>query len=477
MVNKEITVLLIFGACLANVESHGQNEFDVMRYSQQEIGGTSKFTSMAGAFGALGGDASTLSYNPAGIAIYRKSEFTFTPGYYQSDNSSSYNGSTTKRSIGSLNHGNLGTIFYNGEHTGRWMSINFGFSINRTASFRNKYVIQGTTNGSSLIDQYENEANSIGSDNINSLSSGALGAYNTYLLEIDTTNNSFYQPYRIDQGLQTKSNMSSGKMAEYAFSIGGNYNDRIFLGMTLVYNVVNYRSRIEYSETDENFNSEVNYFVQGEDLKTRGKGINIKIGVIYKANDWLRLGGALHTPTRIELQDDFEVSFETYYDGYSSASSVDSELWEFDYSIITPFKAIGSVATIFGKQGLLSADIEYIDYTLGILQSDSYSFIEENNNVQDYLKTAVNFRLGGEYRINNLSLRGGYANYGKPDNLNSGTITYTGGMGWRDETYFVDVAYANIQSKETHYLYNEVSSKATVNTTKHKATITLGLNF
>ncbi|MBK7668088.1 MAG: hypothetical protein IPJ32_12590 [Sphingobacteriaceae bacterium] len=69
---------------------------DALRYSQTGVGGTARFISMGGAFGALGGNTSCLSYNPAGIGIYRKGELNITPGVNFSSVKSSYNGSETK---------------------------------------------------------------------------------------------------------------------------------------------------------------------------------------------------------------------------------------------------------------------------------------------------------------------------------------------------------------------------------------------
>ncbi|MGZ4036892.1 MAG: UPF0164 family protein, partial [Bacteroidia bacterium] len=51
-----------------------QNDMDALRYSQTGVGGNARFTSMGGAFGALGANISCLNYNPAGLAMYRKGE-------------------------------------------------------------------------------------------------------------------------------------------------------------------------------------------------------------------------------------------------------------------------------------------------------------------------------------------------------------------------------------------------------------------
>jgi len=47
-----------------------QNISDAIRYSTDEIQGTARFRALSGAFGALGGDMSAVSINPAGSAIF-----------------------------------------------------------------------------------------------------------------------------------------------------------------------------------------------------------------------------------------------------------------------------------------------------------------------------------------------------------------------------------------------------------------------
>jgi hypothetical protein len=71
--------------------SLAQNDVDAMRYSQLTFGGTARFASMAGSMGALGGDISTLSFNPAGIALFRKTELSITPSFFSQTTTSTYN--------------------------------------------------------------------------------------------------------------------------------------------------------------------------------------------------------------------------------------------------------------------------------------------------------------------------------------------------------------------------------------------------
>jgi hypothetical protein len=56
-----------------------QDLADALRYSNLTIQGTARAGAMGNAFGALGGDFTSASINPAGIGVYRTSEFTITP--------------------------------------------------------------------------------------------------------------------------------------------------------------------------------------------------------------------------------------------------------------------------------------------------------------------------------------------------------------------------------------------------------------
>ena len=71
------TILLILSVTF----SYSQYVNDALKFSSQNTFGTSKFNSMSGAFGSLGGDFSNLSHNPAGLGMYQFSEFTYTNSF------------------------------------------------------------------------------------------------------------------------------------------------------------------------------------------------------------------------------------------------------------------------------------------------------------------------------------------------------------------------------------------------------------
>ena len=159
----------------------------------------------------------------------------------------------------------------------------------------------------------------------------------------------------------------------------------------------------------------------------------------------------------------------------------------FDYDLLTPLKAIGSLAFIIGNYGLISADYEFVDYSSAKLDSRDYSFRDENNSIDAKYKPASNFRIGGEYKFDIFSFRLGGAYYGTPfeSGLNRKSedqhqIFYTGGIGIRGKSGFVDFAYALGQSADFYRPYglsNETVPGVKTSYNDHRIMVTFGVRW
>ena len=119
--------LSLCGLCVYTICGIAQNELDVLRYSRLGLGGTARFTSMAGAMGALGGDATVLSYNPAGLGVFRRSDLTFTPSLFTNKGKSEDNGTTSENTRYNFNFGNLAFVFPVGLCTNIFLLLIFIF--------------------------------------------------------------------------------------------------------------------------------------------------------------------------------------------------------------------------------------------------------------------------------------------------------------------------------------------------------------
>ena len=481
---KTRIILLVIGL-FPSFASIAQNDIDAMRYSQLTFGGTARFASMAGSMGALGGDISTLSFNPAGIAIFRKTELSITPSIFSQTTSSTYNSNNEVDRKLNFNLGNIGlvaTIPLKGKNNSTgWESINFGFGYNRTNSFHNRTNIKSYNKTSSLLDNFVADANGHLPNDFDQFSTGL--AWQTWLINPDTNGTNLYNhviPYY--GALQNKSIETKGSMGETVLSFGGNYKNKVFIGSTIGFVRERYTEESVYKETDEKdtiagFKS----FEYTQNLTTKGNGYNLKLGIIIKPVDWLRIGAAIHTPTVINLKDDYSSSMKSKLDngiGYDTVSPKGS----FDYSLTTPFRAIGSLGFIINKYALLNVDYEYIDYTYAELNSAQSVFGDVNSTIRAKYTSAGNLRVGGEARLDPISIRAGYALYGSPfnggENKGAKRTSYTAGVGFRENNYFIDFAYVLTKYTEYNYLYDSSNISPVKN--DHKSSsfmLTFGLRF
>ncbi len=139
---------IILWACFMSAgESFAQDANDALRYSMQSFGTTARSMSMGGAFGALGADFSSLSSNPAGIAVYRRSEFTISPVLQFNNANSSYLGTESTNSNANLGVGNIGFVlaFPREKKVSGWKGTSFGFGYNRINSLAADFLLKEQT--------------------------------------------------------------------------------------------------------------------------------------------------------------------------------------------------------------------------------------------------------------------------------------------------------------------------------------------
>jgi hypothetical protein len=194
-------------------------------------------------------------------------------------------------------------------------------------------------------------------------------------------------------------------MGEYAFSFGANYNHRLYMGATLGVQRVRFDQTVITNESDpNNIILFTESFTFEEYLRTRGTGYNLKVGAIVRPVDFLRIGGAYHTPTFYYLNDEFDTYMEGRVDpeeelgGLYTASSGNNA---YSYRLRTPSRFVGNAVLTLGKIGLISFDYEYLNYANADLDASDYNFIDENTTIEDIYDNAHNFRVG----VNFVSVR------------------------------------------------------------------------
>jgi hypothetical protein len=452
-------VILILAIITVSLPLAAQNETDALRFSQNYSGGTARSLGLAGAFGALGGDPSSLYINPAGLGVYRSSEFTFTTGMNYDKVRSNYLNANTEDFKYKLNISNLAYIYtYNTNRNSGWVSASFGVGYNRLADFNRNVTMQGSNAQSSLMDEFVYNSN-----HKNASTFYEDLAWNTDVLLYDSLTKVYSSDFTNDGygQFQRKTIETKGGIGEYDFSFGANYSNILYLGATMGV------QRLDYEEISSHYEEDVNgtlvylkSFNFNQHFNAYGTGFNFKFGAILKPINFLRLGLAVHTPTFYKINSEFYTSMDTYFDKGLPLDMHDvSDVANTNYKLNTPFKAIGSIAFIFNKYGLFSFDYEMVDYTKARFRSDVGDYSDINTTVGDIYKRTANIKTGLEGKLGPFAARIGYGYYGNPYtstelNSNYKYQAYTAGFGFRGKSFFMDLAYVLNKSTEYHRLYS-----------------------
>lgn len=484
-------ISVFFGITVANAQN---SDFPLM-FSQYGMNGTATFIGKGGAIGALGGDIMSAHYNPAGLGMYRSSEFTYSMGLDMNSTKSKYNGLTGKDSHPSFNYGNLGLVldFNNGKKSS-WKHVQLSFGVNRLMNFNNRIKVTRKGLNRSFIDAnyvnyYDADGNGILDNGFAVSDADRDDFFQAGVLSVDDERNIYSEFFNGDFD-QIIAYRESGYLNEFSMSVSGNYKNWIYLGATVGIPFGSYTAKYMFSEHVNNENGEGKYNYNTEqDLSVTG--FNLKLGAIVKPVSFWRIGGAIHTPTFYSVDDDFyqEVSFTNVAGGWLSPIS---------YRMQSPWRFIASTAFVFGNNkspisGTLSVDYEYADYSFMSFDMDDDISSETNLNsiIENTYSGASNIRIGGELKMDKLYLRAGYAYYGSPyesKSNNDASWNYiTCGLGFRGKICNFDLAYAYGKQKSKYYVYDEYdpstatwsadASPTEVTRNKHLIQATIGFKF
>ncbi len=401
------TLSALIAAGFAPLMMSAQSATDAYQVSQYDLKGTARFMSMAGAFGALGGDLSTLSQNPAGIGVYRSSELGFTLNLdaQQSTAKSMGISNTENQTRFYLNNiGGVATIRLNSSAV---PNFNIGFTYNKAASFDRQYSGRIPTLNTSLSNYIAGVANTYG------LTEADVRATNTYepyknpnvpwmtILGYDAmlitpeavhTNGGQATDWYGQFGNGTTGNATfgvseRGSVDEYNIAFGGNINNVVYWGMNFDIVSMDYRISSVWNENLQNawvYNPDTERVSQmdarwalKDHYRLSGTGFNYQLGVIVKPIQELRLGLAFHTPTFYKLTETFDPEKIDYSYPFATDYAVTNNNegnWN-PVNLTSPWKVIASVAGVIGQKFIVSADYEWIGYNgMRFSKASSYNY-------------------------------------------------------------------------------------------------------
>lgn len=477
----------ILGIAIAiSTTLNAQNEVDALRYSTHDNLGTARYSAMGGAFGSLGGEFSALSSNPAGIGMYQFTEFTFTPSLNVNSTKSYYGETHLSDYKSGLNIGNLGLVFTVPKENSDWKRVNIGIGWNQLANYNRNITVENVNSSSSIVENIIGITNgTLTSDLINGEGNTySQMAWNTYLIDPqynsdDMIDGQYVSNFSTSNITQTKTLRSTGGMNEFVISMGGSYQEKLYLGATIGIPSINY---YEYSEHTESINSEIDTISNlrklqfTEEYSAYGTGYNLKVGGIYRISETTKIGASVHTPTFFSIEEDYYTSLTTFFKDSSLEYSMGYPA-PFTYNLITPLKAIFSASTIFNKNILISAEYELIDYSSAkYFTSD---FENANKTIESIYQRTENLKVGAEINIKPFILRAGYAKYGSAfANKDFSRESFSYGIGINNGNYFMDIAYVLTQGKDEHLLYSEdYIDPISLTNTNHNFLFTLGFRY
>lgn len=484
---KKISISIF--SCLLYIISQAQEPADALRYSWTVPSGTARTQAVGGAIGALGGDISATYINPAGLGFYRTSDFVFSPIFQFGKTKGTYNGRTETSQRNKLLWGTTGFVLGGGSTSGNVRSAALSIAVNRVADFNSHITYGGTNNLSSYSQRYVEELNNSGVRDSTAAYNFPLGsslALNTYWIDPvkDASGRvtGFTTNAPVGSGLlQRQTIISKGGINEFALGGAVNVKDKTMIGVTIGIPVLNYERKTTFVEADatENEDNNFNFASVQDSLRTRGVGINLKAGVIFKPQEHLRLGLAIHTPTLFSLTDEYEASITTDSENLAglwtdySLDYTNNQPWTTKYNLATPFRAIASAAYVLREvedvtkqKGFITADLEYVNYKGNSFQTnedDLYNeelknYLQDLNRVIDNAyKGSLNVRVGGELKFTTFMVRAGGAYYSNPyqnrNGLRGSRLNLSGGLGYRNQGFFVDLTYVHAVVRDTHFPY------------------------
>jgi len=492
--------LLITSLCFINSLS-AQTLADAARFSVFDVNSTARSVGVGGGLSALGGDFSTLSVNPAGLALYRGREFTFTPSlvFINSDAELEGGQGTQSDQKTNFNFSNIGLVFHKRPTSTRWTTANFGVGFNRLANFHQKITYEGVTRGS-ITDRWLELADGFSPNQLDAFE--ARPAYDAFAIGEFQNDPTFYFSDFVpdDQVLKTQNITRKGSINELVFSFAGNIKERVMVGATVGIPFLRFEENKTYEESDpDNAIPEFNFLRYSENLETSGTGINLKLGAIIRFTQAFRLGLAIHTPTAFQLTDNFNTSVAYDFDANSMNESqppADSPLLDFEYNFRTPWRFIGSAGIVVGKIGFLTGEVEYVNYTgskytvnADIATPTDQSIIDRvNGTIDNQLESNLNFRFGGEVALQKYRLRGGLNLSGTPyadDSSLDSSLSLGAGVRWKK--IFLDIAYRRSMDNEVYVPYvigdQEVNGveiseqQVNIDAVRNKFMITMGVRF
>ncbi|QXP66712.1 OmpP1/FadL family transporter [Polaribacter sp. AHE13PA] len=457
---KIITIAILFAATVTSYSQSLRYQDLGVLFSKNDDNGSARFTAMSGAFGALGGDVSAMSVNPAGISVFTNSYFTGTINSRNTDISAKFGDAnfndrrktTTDNKYFNLSHAGAVLVF-DSAYKSDWNKFAIGFNYRITNDFEDSFSAQG------------NEA----------------------VTRFDTNPRNPGTIYNFTDGQLYDTNYN-GETTELNIAFSSVHRNKLHVGLGLNFYDLNFTQQSVLTELNSDEDGNILDVELYQENLTTGTGFSANAGFIYKANQNFRFGLAYQTPTwYTEILQDTNYNQDSNIDIGETAFFLD-EVYSFSennprqfisYKLKTPSKITASAAFIFGKDGLISLD--YINKNYKNIKLSNGDFNVENEFFENDLRNTHSLNIGTEWRMDRFSLRGGYKFEQDPskssiasDNLKG----YSLGAGYNFGNMKLDFSFSDNNRTGVYNLYSNLNTAVNPSELKiDNKTITASISF
>lgn len=472
---KNILILSFFVMSLSSYHANSQSSLDVLRISDQKLIGTGRAAGTNTNLGGIGADFTSLSFNPAGIAQYRKSEFMISPTVTSSTMESTLlngsEGNPIKDDKTKFRLPNLGLVIAGSKNSKS--SFAFGIGVNGFMGNSNNSTFKGDSKGS-ISDRFAALGSGLDLSELDNFEAGL--AYDTEVLIEQRPDGSYsydYEDYGNQELNKYQNVQSNGRYNELAMSGGVNLSNKFLLGATIGVPIYRYNETKTYQELDNDDNVPFFQELVFREYKTQaGSGINVKAGIIYKPINNLLIGASIHSPSFIAITEDFSTAldYDFVFNNELNSNSVESPEGTIDYTVTTPMKLQGSIGGILGKFGFVNAEVEYQDNSTSKIKIDSDNIFDIQ--IQDNINREIKANYRGTVKVNfgaevaaipNFRLRAGIGFAQSPYVSDSEFLPSIGfGAGYRSDYFFIDLGYRQWKSENSYqpyYITEDVSNE------------------
>jgi len=484
------TAVLLLSASAHQATAQTGN--DALRFAQRDPGFTVKSMGLGGTSSAGIADGAAFITNPAGLAWAKSSLLSGSFTSMLATDRGAFDAGSGRTAVeDELTSSGLGNLSYLFKVPTSRGSMVVGASFSEVASFDRSLFFDGENGLNSVTDffipfsnEFTLEDDGDGGVFPNFSRTLSFIAFETFAIDMDAD--------LIDAGdlipflpavsagtiAQTGFVEESGKMRELNFGGAAEVAQNVMVGVSLNIPFGSYEFRRVLEEDDFlNHNdgtggtTDFSFLHFSENFESDLVGVNLRFGLSAQVNENLRLGAGIETPTYYSIEDNFHTLLETEFDNgdffsYGDAPDQLAGSGTFDYNLTTPWKVTAGGAYTL-RDWKFYGDLEVIDWAQMELDSDGFTFEDENDAIRRSLKGVVNVRLGASYDLNDWQFRAGVGAYpdahstefalnGFPDIDRERTFA-SAGVGYSiNEKASIDVAWMAEQFDDRYDLYNEV---------------------